>query len=288
MSEEREWLDSDLHEEKKPGKSGKRSRRNPNNRRNRGQRDTVSMIIMIIGIILIVVAGYQLFRIMRDYHNSNKLYDNLEKEYVTSVEAETEGTEIEVPWYELASVDLESLKEVNPDVIGWIYFENEDISYPVLYSGDNDTYLRTALDKTSATAGSIFMEGANTPDFEDSHTIIYGHNMRNLSMFGKLKYYKEEGYYSDHAYFQIFVEGKVYRYQIFAYEDVPADSFVYTVPYTADSSFQSFIDKIYRSSYEDTGVTATKEDKIITLSTCSSDDNRFVVHAVRVDTHEYE
>jgi sortase B len=246
----------------------------------------VTLVLLIAGIGLMLFAGYRLIRTFMDYHSSNQLYDQMEESYVQEA-TEAEDEEAEVPWYELASVDLEGLQQENSDVIGWIYFENENISYPILYSGDDSTYLRTAMNGTAATAGSIFMEGANTPDFEDSHTIIYGHNMRNLSMFGKLKYYKEQDdYYEDHMYFQIMKEGVVYRYQIFAYADVPADSFVYEVPFSPNADFASFLADIYKASYIDSGVLATKDDKVITLSTCSSGDNRFVVHAVRVDSHE--
>jgi sortase B len=247
-----------------------------------------TLILLIAGIGLMLVAGYRLYRIFMDYHSSNELYGQVEERYVQeSTQQESTEQEEEFFWYEMASVNLAGLRQENSDVIGWLYFENEDISYPILYSGDDSTYLRTAMDKTAATAGSIFMEGANTPDFEDSHTIIYGHNMRNLSMFGKLKYYKaQDDYYEDHMYFQIFREGVVYRYQIFAYEDVPADGFVYEVPFSPDADFAAFLADIYRASYIDTGVIATKDDKVVTLSTCSSGDNRFVVHAMRVDSHE--
>lgn len=247
-------------------------------------RKKFSTLILIIGILLIVISAVQLYRISNDYHESNELYEKVEKEFVT-IHADLDEA---IQWYELASVDFEQLKEMNEDVVGWIYFENEEISYPILYSGDNETYLRTAMDKTPATAGSIFLEGANNPSFEECHTLIYGHNMRNLSMFGKLKYYKKDNYYEDHSYFQIILDGKVHRYQIFAYSDVPADSFVYAVPFGPDETFQTFLDNIMKQAYHDTGITATKDDKIITLSTCSAGDNRFVVHALRVDTYEYK
>lgn len=242
-------------------------------------------ILFCAGILLIGISGFSIFRISNDYRSSNRLYEDLESDYVETVATEEKA---EVPWYESVSVDLASLQEKNPDVKGWIYFENEDISYPVLYSGDDETYLRRTMDKKSATAGSIFIEGKNNPDFEDSHTLIYGHNMRNLSMFGKLKYYKDDSeYYADHMYFQIIKNDAVYRYQIFAYEDVSADSYIYAVPYGPTDDFAQFISRIYESSYRDTGVVATKEDKIITLSTCgtTSGDGRFVVHAVRVDEY---
>ncbi len=243
--------------------------------------------LFCVGILLIGLSGFCVFRIWNDYHSSNRLYDHLDSEYVeTAAPVQKE----DVPWYEQISVDLAGLQEQNPDVKGWIYFENEDISYPVLYSGDDETYLRRTMDKKSATAGSIFIEGKNSPDFEDSHTLIYGHNMRNLSMFGKLKFYKEDPeYYADHMYFQIIKEDAVYRYRIFAYEDVSADSFVYAVPFGPTDDFAQFISQICESSYCDTGVTVTKEDQIITLSTCgtTSGEGRFVVHAVKVDEYRH-
>lgn len=250
-------------------------------------RSAAILLLLGVGCLLIGVAGFNIYRIFYDYNSSNNLYEELEDAYVTTISKEEEPDK--VPWYEMISVDLASLQEQNSDVKGWIYFENEDISYPILYSGDDDTYLRRTMDKKSATAGSIFIEGMNNPDFEDSHTLIYGHNMRNLSMFGKLKYYKEDpDYYIDHMYFQIIKNDVVYRYQIFAYEDVSEDSFIYAVPYGPTEDFAEFIDRIYGISYRQTGAVATKDDKIITLSTCSttSGEGRFVVHAVRVDEHK--
>lgn len=237
---------------------------------------------MLLGAAMILIAGWNIYRISKDYNDSNALYDELSDNYVTENQKAQEEK-----WYESAQVDLEELQKQNKDVTGWLYFENEDISYPIMYSGDDTTYLHTALDGSYASAGSIFMEGNNKPDFEDSHTIIYGHNMRNLSMFGKLRYYKQKEYYDDHAYFQTFTEKGIYRYQIFAYADVPADSFVYQVPYGADDSFESFIQQLRKQSYYDTGVDVTKNDKVVTLSTCSTTGMRFIVNAVRVDEYLY-
>ncbi len=236
-----------------------------------------------VGILMIAVAGYVLASTQMDYKNSNDLYEDLNREYA-SMQPETEtGTEKPKADWKAFNVDFDKLKKTNPEVAGWLYFENEDISYPIMYSGEDDKYLHTAMDGTKAVAGSIFVEGKNNPDFSDSHTIIYGHNMRNLSMFGKLRYYyREKDYYKDHQYFQILTESAAYRYRIFAYENVRADSFIYSVPFAADDSFEEFIGKLYGLSLRDTGVKATREDHIVTLSTCSTTGNRFVVHAVRV------
>ena len=132
------------------------------------------------------------------------------------------------------------------------------------------------------------MEGMNTPDFQDYHTILYGHNMKNLSMFGSLKKYKTEDFYKDHHFFTIYTSECAYRYQIFAYYDVPETDEVYTVGFAPDETFQKFIDKMKQKSYDDTGVNVTKDDHIMTLSTCSTTGKRFVVHAVRIEEHALE
>ena len=194
-------------------------------------------------------------------------------------------------WYQLASVDLERLTAAYPDVVGWIYFENEKISYPIVYSGDNTTYLRTAYTGKSATAGSIFLDGESTPDFSDPHTLIYGHNMRNLSMFGRLgSYLTEKGYYDDHRYFQIFLDGRVYRYEIFAYGEIPANSSVYEAygQTPGQAQMRDLLNVLEKLGADGADVEAGPSDHLLTLSTCTKDgDVRVIVSAVRVDEHAY-
>lgn len=261
-------------------------------------------VALIIGIALLVYAIGNFAYLFWNYHKSNSLYDNLNHSFVTTpehvagteaIEEMTEtGTETVAepvyvgPWYEMAQVDLAGLKAVNSDVVGWLYQENGSISYPIMYSGDNDTYLHAALDKSYAYAGSIFLEGQSNPDLNDSYTIIYGHNMRNLSMFGSLKYYHNSGYYEDHQYFQIFKEDGIYRYHVFAYDIVNCDDEqIYSVPYGDNDEFTALLNRLYRGSEKDTGVEVTSADKVIALSTCSTGDDRFVVHAVLEDVHLY-
>jgi len=130
------------------------------------------------------------------------------------------------------------------------------------------------------------MEVINHPTFEDSHTIIYGHNMRDLSMFGRLKNYKDKDFYEGNEYFTVYTDTKIITYQIFAYYDVAEYSDVYTVWYTPDESFGEMLETMKRKSYYDTKVDVTAEDKVLTLSTCSTTGKRFVVHAKQVMMEE--
>ena len=95
-------------------------------------------------------------------------------------------------------------------------------------------------------------------------------------MFGSLKQYKNDGFYEKNEYFTVFTEDAAYRYQIFAYSDVPEDSDVYTTGYLPDETLTGSSQSLLKSSYKDTGVTVGKDDKVLTLSTCSGDGLRFV------------
>lgn len=255
--------------------------------------DKSTLLLFFAGIILIAVALGMLIPSLLDYKKSNDTYQELNDEFVQVV-ADTEesaGQEEENPgwWYDDVDIGLKELKNVNPDIVGWIRFDNiTQLSYPVLYSGDDEKYLRTDIYGDSTNAGCIFMEGMNNPDFNDYHTILYGHNMKNSSMFGTLKKYKTTDFYEENQYFTIYTENMAYRYQIFSYRDVPETDEVYSVGFMPDETFQNFINEMVKKSYYDTGVKVTKEDRVMTLSTCSTTGNRFVVHAVRVAEHAIE
>lgn len=172
-----------------------------------------------------------------------------------------------------------ALREENPDMIGWIAFDNLDISYPVMQGSDNDYYLHHTFSGEKNSAGSIFADAINHPDFTDSHTFLYGHNMRNRTMFGSLRNYKDPSFYIGNEYFTVYTGEKVLRYQIFSYYDVSENSDVYTVWYTPDETFEKAVGKMKSNAYYDTGVEVSAEDRIVTLSTCSAKGSRFVIHA---------
>lgn len=257
--------------------------------------------IVVLGLI-IIVSSINVFRIWKDYHDTKELYEETARSYVyvkedaiAPIKQDKESIDFavtdiidvqaeETPWYELAVVDMIGLRELNPDIVGWIYFEDGEISYPVLYSGDNDKYIHTTYMGESAKAGSIFMDGANAKDFSDKHTIIYGHNMRNLTMFGKLKYYKsDKEYYKEHSYFQIITEDKVSRYEIFAFKDVSAYSEIYTICREEDSSYRMLLVQLQKGSYMKSEWEIDLADDVVTLSTCTAnDDDRFIVCGVKI------
>lgn len=176
-------------------------------------------------------------------------------------------------------VDFDKLKEVNEDIIGWIRVSALDISYPIAQSIDNDYYLHRTFEREDNFAGCIFMEYQNNSDFSDKNTIIYGHNMKNGSMFGKLRKFYEEGVYESAPYFWIYTPDEIYRYDIFSCSEVGVSSKTYQITFSKEEDFAQYIDNAFTSSVVDgTDVKVTTDDRIVTLSTCTGNEaTRFVV-----------
>lgn len=254
------------------------------------------LALAVSGVVVLIAAGVLIVTSL-EYHRSERTYEKANKTFVQETQqlpvvtdkTETVNAENTV-WWDEASVEMDTLSEEYPDVIGWIYFENEDISYPIMYSGDNTKYLNTSYDGEKARAGAIFLDGESTPDFSDPHSLIYGHNMRDMTMFGKLRFYKTDAsYYDEHQYFQIFTKDGVYRYQIFAYEEVPDSHDVFWVYGKDSEGMWDMLQDIEGGSYRQTGIEATESDHVITLATCTSkEDRRLIVSALRTDEHDYE
>lgn len=257
--------------------------------RKKGRERKLTTVLLIAAVAVMVFALARLIPIIMDYRNSEDAYMDLAGDIVDAGtdEEETEAEE-ETDWSDVV-IDFSSLKEINSDVVGWIRFDDTTalpIDYPILHGETDNTYLRTNLYGESHTAGSIFLESANSPDFSDLYNIIYGHNMRNNTMFGSLKQYKrDEDFYDENPFFTIYTEEGAYRYQIFTYEEIKDDSSFYSVGYAADDAYQDLIDEIVAGSMRDTGITPTAGDRIVMLSTCTStgDDYRFVVFGVCTD-----
>lgn len=253
-------------------------------------------VSILLGILCIGIAVFLLWHMQSEYKESDRFYQKLEdralkkdagsqhskqNEQNEQIVQKAEDSEKQAYAADAASleIDFDALKQVNGDIIGWILFDNNGISYPVLQGKDNEKYLYRLADGTKSKAGSIFMDAACSPDFSDAHTIIYGHNMKNLSMFGKLKWYRtKRGYYENNRYFTIYTPDRVLRYEIFSWYEANADDMVYQVGFQPDGFFLTFIEKMVKRSSRNTGVTVDENDKIVTLSTCSANGKRFVVH----------
>lgn len=185
---------------------------------------------------------------------------------------------------ELLSVDFDTLQSVNPDIQAWLYMSGSSIHYPVLQAEDNNTYLYRLADGSSNAHGSLFIDCRNAGDFSDWNTLIYGHNMKDGSMFGGLKKYRKQAYYDAHPEMTLFTPEKTYRMEIFAAVTTDVSAAVYRVP-AAREERDELVQWAQRNSEIECDVSIGTEDRIVTLSTCTGgDDDRFVVLAVLRET----
>ncbi len=168
-------------------------------------------------------------------------------------------------------VDFTELQAINPEVIGWIRVGAINVSYPVARAADNDFYLHRTFRKVDNFAGCIFENCDNSPYFTDQNTIIYGHNMKNGSMFGQLRKFAEQETLDKNPYFWIFTPNFIYQYRIFSSAVVGTTGDPYTTRFSKED-FQRFInDSAARSEINCGDVTVTTSDRIVTLSTCTGD-----------------
>lgn len=238
-------------------------------------------ICLLIAIGVFLFAGYKLVSALLEYKQADDEYDNLKKvaDITYPDTSDTDDSSEEDPG---PVIDFASLKAVNEDVIGWLVVDALDISYPIMQSEDNDYYLHRTTEKTYNFAGSIFLDYENDSDFRDCNSIIYGHNMRNGSMFGTLKQFRNADIYNKSLYFWICTPEKNYRYQIFAAYEASVGGETYTLFKYKGSEFQEWLKKMPTLSEIPCGDFSFDGDEMIaTLSTCTGNSStRFVVQGV--------
>ena len=278
------------------------------------RRDTGSVIISILIVLFTLLIVFSVLMLVKEtipYIESRREYDEMQQFILPDEEAvnpepiivggkdkveesaenpengeETEPEE-KVMGESTCSikVDFDSLQKINPDIKGWIYIEALDISYPIVQGETNDDYIYTTVNGKANDGGSIFMDFRNSGDFMDPHTLIYGHNMKDGSMFGKLKKMYNQKFVDEWdapLCFWIITPGGKYRFDIFSIHTVTAVGETYTLFSAESDAVAEYINKMARQ----TGVELPQrvynsKDKVITLSTCTSgNDYRLVVQGV--------
>lgn len=260
--------------------------------------DILLTVVLVVAICVFCYAAYNLYHIYTEYKKGSDEYNSIAQMAVTERDPDQDAEEAETAGPAGSTlrppldIDFESLRKINTDVIGWIYVEALDgVSYPVVKGKDNDEYLHMTYEKNYNFAGTIFIDYENKPDFSDCNTLVYGHNMKNGTMFGQLKNFsKDDSAYNKSKYFWIFTPEKIYRYEIISAYTTAVDSDTYTLFKGPGQEFVDYMNKIV--SYSDIKTTPGElsvEDKIVTLSTCTGNEStRYVVQGKRVDTLEVE
>ena len=183
----------------------------------------------------------------------------------------------------LMDMDLEALRAVNPDVLGWICIPDSDISYPLMKAKDNQQYLYQTWDGKYSKYGSIFLECRNSHDFSDFNTLVYGHNMLTRDMFGTLSDYKDQAFADSHPSVYIRLDEVVRRYDVFSCYDADIVSDTYRLIFEDDAQKQAALDLYVGKSLLESDLEPQITDHILTLSTCTGRGTanlRFVVQTI--------
>lgn len=169
----------------------------------------------------------------------------------------------------IAGIDFEYLSQINPDVVGWIYAEGTGIDYPAVQGRDNDYYLRRLFTGERNKLGSIFMDYRTSKDFSGKNTILYGHNMKDGSMFSSLTKYGNQNFYDKFPSMQLYTPAGDYEIELFAGFVVDGNYESVRFEFTDDNDFLSYIDTIRGESDFNSDINVSADDRIITLCTCS-------------------
>jgi len=193
------------------------------------------------------------------------------------------GESQKLPKWARKKIDWKKLRKINPDIIAWIVVPGTKIDYPVLRCKKWNEYLHKDYEGRDSKPGSIFIQPETKEDFSDLHTIIFGHNMRNKSMFGSLHSYEDGSFWKKHRKIYIYQPGKAIRYRIFAAYDCKDGSETYRTEYKDDKAKEEWLSMIRKNSYFTAKDTVRINDHILTLSTCSNGgprSSRYVVHGL--------
>ena len=199
---------------------------------------------------------------------------------------ETETTEVPEKTIEIP-IDFQTLQVQNPDIYAWIEIPGTAIDYPVVQrEGDNSYYLSHNTEGEEDTAGAIFTEDYNSRTFQDPNTVLYGHNMKNGSMFQNLHSYADRSFFDEHREVIVYMPDAVLHYKIFAaylYDSRHLlQSFDFSDPTVMGNYLESIQSLRSMNANIDTEMELDSTDKVLTLSTCykGQNDKRYLVQAV--------
>lgn len=246
-----------------------------------------SKLLTVIYIAIFLYSGFALVKYLFTYYESSKSLKEVQMIYAETlatiqeeVDDEAKTTE-EIKSKYTIRPQFHDLLAVNDRIVGWISIDDTKLNNPILQAEDNDFYLNRNFKNRESRAGSIFMDYRNDALDISRNTILYGHAMKDGTMFGSLKNYLKQDYADAHRtiYIDTLYEG--YDVEVFAAYETTIDFYYIETEFKSDEDFIQFIGEVQKRSTIDLNVEVGPDDKIVTLSTCKdsvmSDDHRFVV-----------
>lgn len=286
----------------------KKDKQTGETKKKQDQKLLYKILLAVFAAALVLVAGILIKNRITEKHAEQK-YEELSaqasqegpegKEDENGKEGQEPGPEgetlqtlqgIEIPGKNL---DWEGLKKENEDIYGWVYIPGTQVDYPLLqHPTDDSYYLVHNLDGSEGYPGCIYTESRNKKDFTDPNTILYGHNMKDGSMFGSLHNFEEASFFEGHRYAFLYTEEQTFVYDLFAAYEFSDDHLLYAYDFTTEKGYQEYLDMVFEirdmGAHFREGTEVTAEDKILTMSTCISTkpENRYLVQGVLVGSVE--
>lgn len=223
-------------------------------------------IINIVLTLIIVICAYKIIHQLKEYNDADKVYNLIREEKEES----------------------DNLFEKNINYRGWIKIDNTNINYPILQGQDNEEYLYKDINNEYIVSGSIFMNYLNN-GFDDQNTVLFGHNMKNGTMFANLKKYKEEDFFYNNNDIEIELSnGQYLKYKVFSVYITDINDNYTKTSFEDKDEYKEFLERIKNKSIYKSDISVNENDKIITLSTCSYefDDARLVVTGKLIDKEQ--
>lgn len=249
----------------------------------------ILIYLAAVFVVIFIVSAVNIILVFREYQRADVAYQQLQNEFIVApTRPSTTAAEQDEPVIPVSgiAVDFPKLTAVNQDVIGWIYCADTPINYPVVQAEDNATYLHAGLDGSYLRSGTIFADYRNDRVGKDKQFILYGHSMKNNSMFGSLMGYKKQAYYDAHPVLYYLTPDAEYRIELFAGCVMKMADIIYQ-PNPSAKDYASYIADMRRKSTFTSDVTVSSEDTVVVLSTCSYefDNARYVAFGklVKID-----
>jgi sortase B len=232
-----------------------------NNRANKIRRKTIKMLNVVIDFVILLIiismvafAGYSIW-------DSNQVYKGADKSQY----------EIYKPSVEDEGKSFEELQRINPEVIAWLTVYGTNIDYPVTQGEDNMKYVNTNAEGLYSLSGAIFLDSRNNSSFKDFNSIFYGHHMEKETMFGEIEKFSQKDMFDSRRFGNLHFDGKDYGIEFFAFVHADAYDFQIFAPNVeGDEKQEEYLEDLISKAVHTRDIGVTIKDKIVLLSTCSS------------------
>ena len=235
--------------------------------------------LLLVGIL--IFSGIKIYKWYKENNNNNKIIEKVSEAVIIKEDEPEENNKY--------VIDFEALKKQNSETVAWLKVNNTKIEYPVVKTKNNDYYLTHSFDKSENSAGWIFADYKNKFDGKDKNIVVYGHNRRDGSMFGSLKNILSSKWYNNEENQNVIfnINGQNYTDRVFSVYQIEKEDYYIKTNFSSNNEYEKFLNTIKKRSVKDFKEDVSKDDTILTLSTCANNNMyRVVLHAKRIIEEE--